>query len=184
MGVKSDSWIMKMSEEFDMIKPFSKEPSENGKISYGVSSYGYDIRLADEFRIYKGNSHEIIDPKHLNEDSFKKFKRDICLIPPHSYILGRSFEYLKIPRNIMAICFGKSTYARCGIIINVTPLEPEWHGFITISISNPNSYPVRLYPNEGIAQVIFLEAKEICMKSYMDKNGKYQAQQDITLPKV
>ena len=171
-----------MAEKKDLIQPFSKNQVRNG-ISFGTSSYGYDISLSDEFKIFKPEGIKEIDPKRDNSGFFDDIKADSVLIPPNSYILAKSKEYFKIPRNIITVCFGKSTYARNGILVNVTPFEPEWEGFATISISNTTPVPVRIYANEGIAQLIFLEASNICKISYKDKKGKYQAQKDITLSK-
>jgi len=181
--VKNDRWINKMSEK-GMIEPFDKQKVRKGIISYGVSSYGYDMRIADEFKIFTNADNTVIDPKNLNAINFIDFKGNVCTIPPNSYVLARSLEYFRIPREVIVICLGKSTYARCGIIINVTPLEPEWEGFITISISNTAPLPARIYANEGIAQLVFLEGSEACEKSYADNKGKYQAQKSITLAKI
>jgi dCTP deaminase len=167
-----------------MIEPFVDHQVREGKISYGLSSYGYDIRLADEFKIFASGKKFEIDPKRFHADLFQDFKGKTCTIPPNSFVLGRSVEYFRIPKDVLAICFGKSTYARCGVIVNVTPLEPSWEGFITMEISNTSSRPVKVYANEGIAQVIFLEGDEPCSISYGDKGGVYQAQKQITLPKV
>jgi dCTP deaminase len=180
--IKSDKWIKKMAKEFDMINPFVESQVKKGVISFGVSSYGYDFRIADEFKIPKKS--RLIDPKKINKNIFKCKKSDYCIIPPNSFILGRSVEYFKIPRNILTICTGKSTYARSGIIINVTPFEPEWEGYATLSIINASNSPVKIYANEGIGQIIFLESDEICETSYADKKGKYQAQKEITHSKV
>ncbi len=182
MAIKPDKWIRKMALEHEMITPFSEKQS-NG-ISYGLSSYGYDFRVADEFKILAGDNSNIVDPKKLDEGNFTHFKGDTCIIPPNSIVLARTVEYFKIPRNILTICTGKSTYARCGIIVNVTPFEPEWEGFATLEISNTSPLPARIYANEGIAQVIFLEADEVCETSYADRKGKYQGQKEITYPKV
>lgn len=181
--VKSDRWIKKMAIEKEMIRPFSEKQIGKGVISYGLSSYGYDIRLADEFKIPELKS-SYIDPKRISENDWKFLKGDSVLLKPNSYILGRSLEYFKIPRRITGICLGKSTYARCGIVVNVTPLEPEWEGFLTISIANTSPYPVKLYAGEGIAQIIFIESDEDCEVSYKDKKGKYQGQKEIVLPKI
>lgn len=167
-----------------MIEPFSETLKKSGVISYGVSSYGYDMRVADEYRIFTPSEHAILDPKNSDERMFTDFKGDICVIPPNSFVLGRSVEYFRIPRDILTICFGKSTYARNGIVVNVTPFEPQWEGFVTISISNTTSRPARIYSNEGIAQVLFLEASELCEVSYADRAGKYQAQTTITHSKT
>lgn len=173
-----------MAWEQEMIVPFVDHQIKEGNVSYGLSSYGYDIRMADEFKIFEAPLEEIIDPKKLSHSSFKEIKTASCIIPPNSFVLARSLEYFKIPRNILTICVGKSTYARCGIIVNVTPFEPEWEGYATLEISNTSPRPAKIYANEGIAQVIFLESDEICAVSYKDKKGRYQAQKEITLPKV
>jgi len=167
----------------EMIKPFA-EKSPAGKISYGLSSYGYDMRISDEFRVFKGCGVSPVDPKSLPDDAFETVKSDQCIIPPNSFVLGRSVEYFKIPRNVLTICFGKSTYARCGVVVNVTPFEPEWEGFATIAISNTSPIEAKIYANEGIAQLIFIEADEVCEISYADKKGRYQAQKKITLPRT
>lgn len=182
--IKSDKWIKKMAKEKEMIKPFVETQIRENVISYGLSSYGYDIRITDEFRVFTNINSTVIDPKKFDEKCFVDFKADNCIIPSNSFILARSVEYFKIPRNVLAICTGKSTYARCGIVVNVTPFEPEWEGFVTIEISNTGSLPAKIYANEGIAQVIFFEADEEPLISYKDKKGKYQSQTKITLPKV
>lgn len=184
MAIKSDKWIRRMALEHNMIKPFEEKQIQKGVISYGLSSYGYDIRIADEFKIFTNINTSIIDPKAFDIKSFVDFKGDVCIIPQNSFVLGRSLEYFKIPRSILTICVGKSTYARCGIIVNVTPFEPEWEGFATLEISNTTPLPAKIYANEGIAQVLFFESDEICQTSYRDKKGRYQAQKDITLPKL
>lgn len=166
-----------------MIKPFSDKQVRGGVISFGLSSYGYDMRIADEFKIFT-KERDIIDPKALDPKNFVDFRGDVCIVPPNSFVLGRSIEYFRIPRETIAICLGKSTYARCGIIINVTPLEPEWEGYVTIEISNTAPVQTKIYANEGIAQILFLEASEVCEISYADKAGKYQAQKKITLAKM
>ncbi len=181
--VKSDLWIKKMAQK-GMIEHFNMEQISEGVISYGVSSYGYDMRVADEFKIFTNINNTIVDPKSFDEKSFVNFKGDECIIPPNSFALAFSVEYFKIPRDVIVICLGKSTYARCGIVVNVTPLEPEWEGHVTIEISNTTPLPAKIYSNEGIAQVIFLGAEEMCEISYKDKTGKYQAQKGITLPKI
>lgn len=181
--IKSDRWIKKMALEHRMIEPFEENQVRKGTISYGLSSYGYDIRVSEEFKILNTNI-TIIDPKNLDPESFQDFKGDVCVIPPNSFVLGRSVEYFRIPRNVMTIGFGKSTYARCGIITNITPFEPEWEGYVTLGISNTTPVPVRIYANEGIAQIIFFESDEECIVSYADKKGKYQAQKGITPPKI
>src|SRR4030081_2325413 len=184
--IKSDRWIRRMAQEHDMINPYSEKQVSDGVISYGVSSYGYDLRVADEFRIFTNVNSTIVDPKNFDSRNFVEFKGPICIIPPNSFALARSVEYFRIPRNVLTICVGKSTYARCGIITNVTPLEPEWEGFVTLEISNTTPLPARIYANEGIAQVLFFTADEgdECEISYKDKKGKYQAQRGITLPRL
>jgi len=184
--IKSDRWIRKLSLEGNpkMITPFEEKQVRAGSISYGVSSYGYDIRIADEFKIFTNVNNAIVDPKKFDSQSFVDFKGDVCIIPPNSFALGRSVEYFSIPRNVMTICVGKSTYARCGIITNVTPFEPEWEGFVTLEISNTTPLPAKIYANEGIAQVLFFESDEEPEVSYRDKKGKYQSQVGITLPKL
>ena len=181
--LKNDRWIREMASK-GMIEPFNDKQVREGVISYGLSSYGYDMMIADEFKIFTSKHSTLIDPKALDSKSFIDFKGNICIIPPNSFALGRSVEYFRIPRETIAICLGKSTYARCGIIINVTPLEPEWEGHVTIEISNTAPLPARIYANEGIAQLLFLGASEICETSYADKAGKYQAQKGITLAKM
>ena len=167
-----------------MIKPFAESQVREGVISYGISSYGYDLRVADEFKIFTNVNSNIVDPKHFDERSFVEFRGPVCIIPPNSFALARSVEYFKIPRNILTICVGKSTYARCGIIVNVTPLEPEWEGFVTLEISNTAPLPARVYSNEGLCQIVFFNSDQVCETSYKDKKGKYQAQQGIVLPKI
>lgn len=181
--VKNDRWIVEMARK-GMIEPFNHEQVGQGVISFGVSAYGYDIRIADEFRVPVPAAGITVDPKSFDASLFREVKAGVCELPANSYVIGRSLEYLRIPRETLVICFGKSTYARSGVIVNITPLEPEWEGFITISISNTSPFPVRLHANEGIAQIVFLEAKEPCETSYADKKGKYQAQKGIVLPKV
>jgi dCTP deaminase len=183
MSIKSDTWIKKMVREHDMIRPFSSRQVRKG-ISYGLSSYGYDFRVADQFHIFTGLNCNEIDPKKPHDKTFTKIKSDSVLIPPHSLALARTVEYFKIPRNILTLCVGKSTYARCGIIVNVTPFEPEWEGYATIELSNTSPLPVKIYANEGIAQLIFFESDEPCEVSYADKKGKYQAQKKITPAKI
>ena len=184
MPVKSDRWIRQMACEQRMIEPFAEAQKREGVISYGLSSYGYDIRVADEYRIFTNVNTAIVDPKNFDARSFVEYKGDICVIPPNSFALARSVEYFRIPRNVLTICVGKSTYARCGIIVNVTPFEPEWEGYVTLEISNTSPLPARVYSNEGLCQVIFLESDELCEVSYKDKKGKYQAQQGIVLPRI
>jgi dCTP deaminase len=184
MSVKSDKWIRKMAREHGMIEPFEDHQVRDGVISYGVSSYGYDMRVADEFKIFTNVNSSIVDPKHFDPKSFVEFKGAVCIVPPNSFALARSVEYFRIPRNCLTICVGKSTYARCGIIVNVTPFEPEWEGFVTLEISNTTPLPARIYANEGLCQVIFFESDEQCETSYKDKKGKYQSQHGIVLPKI
>jgi dCTP deaminase len=184
MGLKPDHWIQRMSIEHGMIEPFEPGQVRNGVISYGVSSYGYDIRVADEFKIFTNVYSAIVDPKQFDTNSMVDYRGDICVIPPNSFALARTVEYFRIPRKVLTVCVGKSTYARCGIIVNVTPFEPEWEGFVTLEISNTTPLPARIYANEGIAQVLFFEADEECLASYADKKGKYQKQQSIVLPKL
>jgi len=184
MSIKSDKWIKRMAKEHQIIAPFEDQQVREGIISYGLSSYGYDIRVANEFKIFTNVNSTIVDPKNFDEQSFVDFKGDVCIIPPNSFALARTVEYFRIPRNVLTLCVGKSTYARCGIIVNVTPFEPEWEGFATLEISNTTPLPAKIYANEGIAQVVFFESDEMCEVSYADKKGKYQAQRDITLPKI
>lgn len=184
MGLKNDAWIRRMAKEQKMIEPFVDDQIREGVISFGLSSYGYDIRVTDEFKIFTNVHSAIVDPKHFNPESFIDYRGDICIIPPNSFVLARTVEYFRIPRKVMTMCVGKSTYARCGLIVNVTPFEPEWEGFVTLEISNTTPLPARIYANEGIAQVVFLEADEVCQVSYADRKGKYQAQKDIVLPRI
>ncbi len=184
MGLKNDAWIRRMAREYGMIEPFEEKQIRHGVISYGLSSYGYDIRVADEFKIFTNAYSAVVDPKQFDPRSFVDFRGEVCTIPPNSFVLARSVEYFRVPRNILCLCVGKSTYARCGIVVNVTPLEPEWEGYITIEISNTTPLPARIYAHEGIAQVIFLEADEVCEVSYADRKGKYQRQKGIALPRV
>lgn len=184
MGLKPDHWIRKMALEHRMIEPFEAGQVRDGVISYGVSSYGYDIRVADEFKIFTNVFSAVVDPKHFDPKSMVDYKGDVCIIPPNSFALARTVEYFRIPRDVLTVCLGKSTYARCGIIVNVTPFEPEWEGFVTLEISNTTPLPARIYANEGIAQVLFFQADEMCEVSYADKKGKYQKQEAIVLPKL
>ena len=184
MAIKSDNWIKKMSLTEDMISPFTDEQIKSGSISYGLSSYGYDIRVSDEYKIFTNVNNSIIDPKNFDANSFVDFKGDVCIVPPNSFALARSVEYFKIPRRVLTICVGKSTYARCGIIVNVTPFEPEWEGYVTLEISNTTPLPAKIYSNEGLCQVLFFESDEDCSISYKDKSGKYLKQKGITLPKI
>jgi len=184
MSIKSDRWIKKMALEHRMIEPFVDTQTGAGVVSYGVSSYGYDIRVADEFKVFTNVYNMVVDPKNFDPRSFVDIKADVCVIPPTSFALARTIEYFRIPRDILTVCVGKSTYARCGIIVNVTPFEPEWEGHVTIEISNTTPLPARIYANEGIAQVLFFQSDEPCEVSYRDKKGKYQAQRGVTLPKI
>ena len=184
MGLKPDHWSRKMVREHGMIEPFADNQVRDGVISYGVSSYGYDIRVADEFKIFTNVYSAIVDPKQFDPRSMVDFKGEVCVIPPNSFALARTVEYFRIPRDVLTVCLGKSTYARCGIIVNVTPFAPEWEGFVTLEISNTTPLPAKIYANEGIAQVLFFEADEQCETSYADKKGKYQGQQSIVLPKL
>ena len=184
MSIKSDRWIRRLATEHRMIEPFADSQVRAGVISYGVSSYGYDMRVAPEFKIFTNALSAIVDPKEFDPKSFVEFSGDVCVVPPNSFALARSVEYFRIPRNVLTICVGKSTYARCGIITNVTPFEPEWEGYVTLEISNTTPLPARIYANEGIAQVLFFESDEDCSISYKDKKGKYQDQKGVTLPRV
>jgi dCTP deaminase len=188
VSIKSDRWIRRMALEHRMIEPF--EPGQvktvEGKkvVSYGTSSYGYDIRCSTEFKIFTNINSTIVDPKSFDEKNFVDYRGEVCIIPPNSFALARTVEYFRIPRNVLTICLGKSTYARCGIIVNVTPLEPEWEGHVTLEFSNTTPLPARVYANEGVAQVIFLESDEVCETSYRDRGGKYQGQKGVTLPRI
>lgn len=184
MGLKPDNWIRKMALEQHMIEPFEEGQIREGVISFGTSSYGYDIRVADEYKVFTNLYSAWVDPKNFDPRSMVDFKGDVCVIPPNSFALARTVEYFRIPRKVLTVCLGKSTYARCGIIVNVTPFEPEWEGFVTLEISNTTPLPAKIYSNEGIAQVLFFEADEECDISYADKKGKYQNQQSIALPKL
>lgn len=184
MAIKPDKWIREMATKHGMIEPFVEKQVRENVISYGLSSYGYDIRIADEFRIFTNINNTIVDPKNFDSRSLVEFKGDVCIIPPNSFALGRTVEYIRIPRQVMTICVGKSTYARCGIITNVTPLEPGWEGHVTLEVSNTTPLPARIYANEGIAQILFFESDELCETSYADKKGKYQSQTGVTLPKI
>lgn len=184
MSLKADHWIEKMANENRMIEPFVGGQIRDGVISYGVSSYGYDIRVADEFKIFTNVYSAVVDPKDFDPASMVDFKGEVCIIPPNSFALARTVEYFRIPRDVLTICVGKSTYARCGIIVNVTPFEPEWEGFVTLEISNTTPLPAKIYANEGIAQVLFFQSDEPCRISYADKKGKYQNQQQIELPRL
>jgi dCTP deaminase len=182
--IKSDRWIRRMAQEHDMINPYSEKQVSQGVISYGVSSYGYDLRVADEFKIFTNVNSTVIDPKQFDERSFVTVNADVAIIPPNSFALARSVEYFKIPRDVLTVCVGKSTYARCGIIVNVTPFEPEWEGFVTLEISNTTPLPAKIYANEGLCQILFFQSDEVCETSYKDRKGKYQAQKGIVLPKL
>ena len=184
MSVRPESWIERMAREHGMIEPLEASQVSDGVISYGISSYGYDLRVSDEFKIFTNVNNAVVDPKKFDETSFVDFKGDVCIIPPNSFALGRSVEYFRIPRNVITMCLGKSTYARCGIITNVTPFEPEWEGYVTLEISNTTPLPAKIYANEGIAQVLFFESDEHPTTSYADKKGKYQGQTGITTAKL
>ena len=189
MSIKSDKWIKKMSLNEKMIKPFSEnqvriDEKGNKLISYGVSSFGYDVRCSNEFKVFTNIHSVTVDPKNFDDNSFIDIQSDVCVIPPNSFALARTVEYFKIPRNVLTICLGKSTYARCGIIVNVTPLEPEWEGHVTLEFSNTTNLPARIYAGEGVAQMIFFESDEDCETSYKDRGGKYQGQVGVTLPKT
>jgi dCTP deaminase len=188
VSIKSDRWIRRMAEGQGMIEPF--EPGQvrvaNGQriVSYGTSSYGYDVRCASEFKIFTNINSTIVDPKDFDRGSFVDFTGEVCIIPPNSFALARTVEYFRIPRNVLTVCLGKSTYARCGIIVNVTPLEPEWEGHVTLEFSNTTTLPARIYANEGVAQMLFFESDEVCEVSYKDRGGKYMGQKGVTLPKA
>src|SRR5579863_2425818 len=188
MSLQSDRWIRKMALEHKMIEPFtdSQVRDEEGKkiVSYGLSSYGYDLRVAHEFKVFTNVYNSIVDPKNFRDDAFVHIQGETCIIPPNSFALARSVEYFRIPRNVLTLCIGKSTYARCGIFVNVTPFEPEWEGYVTLEISNTTPLPARVYANEGLCQILFFRADEPCEISYKDKKGKYQSQQGIVLPKL
>jgi dCTP deaminase len=186
MTLKCDKWIRRMAKEKGLLDPYVSSQVryvDNKKvISYGTSSYGYDVRCANQFKVFTNLNSSIVDPKNFDSNSFVDVESDVCIIPPNSFALARTVEYFKIPRNILTICLGKSTYARCGIIVNVTPLEPEWEGHVTLEFSNTTTLPAKIYANEGVAQMLFLEADEVCETSYLDRKGKYQGQQGVTLP--
>ena len=184
MAIKSDRWIRTQSLEHGMIEPFTEKQVREGVVSYGLSSYGYDLRVSDEFKIFTNVNSAVIDPKHFDERSFVTVQADSVIIPPNSFALAKSIEYFRIPRDVLTICVGKSTYARCGIIVNVTPFEPEWEGFVTLEISNTTPLPARVYANEGLCQILFFQSDEACETSYGDRKGKYQKQQGIVLPKL
>jgi dCTP deaminase len=184
MAIKSDKWIRRMAVEHRMIEPFEHAQVRQGVISYGLSSYGYDIRVADEFKVFTNINNTVIDPKAFDPRSFVDIKAPVCIVPPNSFALARTIEYFRIPRSVLTVCLGKSTYARCGIIVNVTPFEPEWEGTATLEISNTTPLPAKIYANEGIAQVLFFESDEVCERSYGDKQGKYLKQLEVTLPRI
>jgi len=183
-SIKADRWIKRMALEHGMIEPFEDRQVREGVISYGLSSYGYDIRVADEFKVFTNINNTVVDPKNFDDRSFVNMKTDVCIIPPNSFALSRTVEYFRIPRDVLTVCVGKSTYARCGLIVNVTPFEPEWEGFVTLEISNTTPLPAKVYANEGIAQVLFFQSDEVCEVSYADKKGKYQRQLGLTLPRL
>lgn len=189
MGVHSDKWIRKMAKEHGMIEPFAegqvRQAADGTRaISYGISSYGYDLRVSDEFKVFTNVFSTVVDPKAFDDKSFVNMQTNVCIVPPNSFALARSVEYFRIPRHVLTICLGKSTYARCGIIVNVTPFEPEWEGHVTLEISNTTPLPAKIYANEGLAQVLFFEAVEVCEVSYADRGGKYMKQTGITIPRM
>jgi dCTP deaminase len=188
MSIKSDNWIRRMADQQQMIEPFEhgqvRENAGGRIVSYGTSSYGYDVRCAREFKIFTNINSTIVDPKRFDPQSFVDLESDVCIIPPNSFVLARTVEYFRIPRNVLVVCLGKSTYARCGIIVNVTPLEPEWEGHVTLEFSNTTTLPAKIYANEGVAQMLFFESDEVCATSYRDRGGKYQGQRGVTLPKA
>ena len=184
MSILSDKWIRSAAQETAMIEPFVESQKREGTISYGLSSYGYDARVSDEFKIFTNIDSATVDPKAFSEDSFVDRKTDVCVIPPNSFVLARTVEYFRIPRDVLVICLGKSTYARCGIIVNVTPLEPEWEGHVTLEFSNTTPLPAKIYANEGACQFLFLKGNEPCETSYRDRAGKYMGQEGVTLPKL
>lgn len=186
MGLQPDRWIQQMAAEHNMIEPFVDHQIRDGLISFGLSSYGYDIRVATQFKIFTSGLGDltVVDPKRFDTRAMVDFEGDVCIIPPNSFALARSVEYFRVPRNVLCICLGKSTYARCGIIVNITPFEPEWEGFVTLEISNTTPLPAKIYAGEGIAQVLFFQADEECLYSYADRKGKYQHQQSIVLPRL
>ena len=188
MSIKSDKWIRRMAAKEGMIEPFVADQvryhGENKLISYGTSSYGYDVRCSTEFKVFTNINSATVDPKNFDEKSFVDVSSDVCIIPPNSFALARTVEYFRIPRNVLTICLGKSTYARCGIIVNVTPLEPEWEGHVTLEFSNTTTLPAKIYANEGVAQMLFFESDEVCDTSYKDRGGKYQGQKGVTLPRA
>ena len=184
MSIKSDRWIRRMAEEHGMIEPFEDGQVREGVISYGLSSYGYDIRVAPEFKVFTNVHNALVDPKAFDDRSFVDINEDTCIIPPNSFALARTVEYFRIPRDVLVICVGKSTYARCGLIVNVTPLEPTWEGYLTLEISNTTPLPARIYGGEGIAQLLFFEGDEEPEVAYADRKGKYMEQVGVTLPRM
>ena len=184
MSILSDRWIRRMAQEKGMIEPFVDAQKREGVISYGLSSYGYDARVGNDFKIFTNVNSSVVDPKNFDQQSFVDRNTDVCIIPPNSFALARTVEYFRIPRDVLVICVGKSTYARCGIIVNVTPLEPEWEGHVTLEVSNTTPLPAKIYANEGACQFLFLQGNEPCEVSYRDKAGKYQGQRGVTLPKI
>jgi dCTP deaminase len=188
MSIKSDKWIRRMAVEHRMIEPFEpgqvREGSSGKIVSYGTSSYGYDVRCSDEFKVFTNVYSTVVDPKNFDAKSFVDLKSAVCIIPPNSFALARTVERFRIPRNVLVVCLGKSSYARCGIVVNVTPLEPEWEGYVTLEFSNTTPLPAKIYANEGVAQMLFFESDEVCETSYADRGGKYQGQQGVTLPKI
>ena len=188
MSIKSDIWIKEMAERNQMIDPFEpgqvREHGQSKTISYGLSSYGYDVRCADEFKVFTNINSAMVDPKAFDQKSFVDIQSDVCIIPPNSFALARTVEYFRIPRDVLTICLGKSTYARCGIIVNVTPLEPEWEGHVTLEFSNTTPLPAKIYAFEGVAQMLFLQSDQVCSVSYKDRSGKYQGQKGVTLPEA
>ncbi len=184
MSLQSDRWIRQMAREHGMIEPFVERTEARGVVSYGLSSYGYDVRIGDEFKVFTNVYNSIVDPKAFRDDAFVDVKGDVCVVPPNSFALGRTVEYFRVPDDVLVLCVGKSTYARCGIIVNVTPFEPGWQGTVTLEISNTTPLPAKIYAGEGIAQVLFFRAAERCETSYADRAGKYQGQVGITLPRV
>ncbi len=184
MGLKADRWIRQMALEQGMIEPFIERQVREGVISFGLSSYGYDMRVADEFRIFTNVYNTVVDPKNFSPNSMVEFSGEVCIIPPNSFVLARSIEYFRVPRGVLCVCLGKSTYARAGLVVNVTPFEPEWEGHVNIEISNTTPLPAKVYANEGISQVLFFEADEVCEVSYADRKGKYQGQRGVTPPRL
>jgi len=184
MSILSDKWIRQAAQKEKMIEPFVERQKAKGEISYGLSSYGYDARVAEDFKIFTNVNNDVVDPKNFSETSFVDKKTDVCIIPPNSFVLARTVEYFKIPRDVLVICLGKSTYARCGIIVNVTPLEPEWEGHVTLEFSNTTPLPAKIYANEGACQFLFFKGDQPCEVSYADRSGKYMGQQGVTLPKL